>query len=1735
MAATSAQPHEIEFAPDNSFAFLRADGTGTSWRIGVTDVLASSLTLAQAYQVEDRILHYVDKLNPTHALTFGPYKGFVDIQVNKAFITDQTDSGLLGDGSIQRGIDAVAVGGTVNVEAGTYVENLTISKDVDVIGAVDGLGVATTTLTPATGGNLVTLTGTGFGDDETVKLTNFNFDGLAGLAGTGVFVGSATDFASLQVNNGSFTGFSVNGVGVFGNSVTGDSVDSVSLSNLAFSNNGISGTGGTGDVNFFEYNNAVNLTNVTMVGNRNEGAGTGGRLAIQLRGVGDGTGTGTLPSGTIVLNNVDISGKYRNQMIGIQRYADVDALSFSNVKLGGATSEITGSFGASLRFDAVGTGTLATPETVNLGNTLFRGLAPTSAQPHEIEFAPDNSFAFLRADGTGTSWRIGVTDVLASSLTLAQAYQVEDRILHYVDKLNPTHALTFGPYKGFVDIQVNKAFITDQTDSGLLGDGSIQRGIDAVAVGGTVNVEAGTYFEDITINKGVSVLGSNSGISAQSGIRVAESIIHPVADSSFNNVVVAVTADNVKLGGFRVIVDRAHASGGIAASYGAINDISNLTGGSFDNLQVLNNFVESTGLNVGDFDLDPVSSLPATSMGIALIGMGSPVLNTVTVQGNQVLATPELGDPAGVSAFTRGIYLGQVEGAIGGATIALGNTSTGFAWDLLVQFAAGPTTVGNNRFIGAGVDISAPNATVTVSENTFAPEVLITSPVVFPTQSLAIRTGTATVFVNSNTFDDFHRGIVVYNGGKATLSGNNFENEKVPFISDTNGIGESAIRVEAGALASVINNTFGDGVVTGVDVDGGIAKVQGNMFANQDIGVLIRNAGRADLGQLPGGTEISSGLGVSTGGNNFVAFTTAASPTQGAVVVLKNNAPNNLPGVQGLFNDTPAYGNVFNNSASIATVIYDDADDSTRGLVLISPVIGNLFAGPIGVVEGGSVTLTGTIINSGYGTPFDIEVNWGNGITIETVTAPMITAGVFSFTHVYKDDNPSGSSTDVYSITAKVVGGATAPVSPGFVFVSNLVPSITGLAPITGSAGVPVSIAGSMVDPGVEDTFQMMVNWGDGLTEMYQFAASMTGTINLATAIPIGGSGPITHTYTDVDPATTTNYSVVLTLRDDDGGTAFAVASASISNTNDPPVAVNDFFGTSVNSLLTIGVLGNDIDADGPALSITHVNGSPVSNGNNISLSFGTLSVASVTGVTNFNFIPSGTAGTQTFEYTMTDGFLSSTATVSILIAGTNGSPDAKNDVYGVPANVAVPLVLEGSTLSGNVITNIYTSGADMDPDNDTLTTVLQTAPSNGSVVLLANGSFIYTPSANFAGTDTFVYRLLDGRGGLDEGTVAVTVTNVNDAPSGTDKTIMLTRAPDVAPVDYVLTAADFGFSDSLDTPANILDSVKITTVPTAGSLTLSGGPVLAGTIIAVADITGGNLKFAPATNGFGVSYASFDFQVRDDGGVLNGGVVEDPTPNKISFNVNSSDETGPRVTSVRVNSTAWSDVFRDFADGGFVDPTAFGYVVPTGNNSQAATLPWVNMNQILVQFNENVSASLDVGDFRLTSSIAGITADGSTAVIPTINNVQYINGSNVAVLTLSRSLDASTIILEVLSGGVRDVSGNSLDGEWTNDVSTLSGNGAIGGDFSFRMHVLPGKAVQVVPNVDYSNTTVIVSVENPFIVAAQSGVLTVDMGVPIHELPYTIFADLNGSGESVDVFDVALMRTRSGSRLLKP
>src|SRR5262249_23798300 len=68
----------------------------------------------------------------------------------------------------------------------------------------------------------------------------------------------------------------------------------------------------------------------------------------------------------------------------------------------------------------------------------------------------------------------------------------------------------------------------------------------------------------------------------------------------------------------------------------------------------------------------------------------------------------------------------------------------------------------------------------------------------------------------------------------------------------------------------------------------------------------------------------------------------------------------------------------------------------------------------------------------------------------------------------------------------------------------------------------------------------------------------------------------------------------------------------------------------------------------------------------------------------------------------------------------------------------------------------------------DALSAVVASGPSHGSLTLNANGSFTYTPDANYNGPDTFTYRASDATLTSSLATVTITVSAVNDAPAVT-------------------------------------------------------------------------------------------------------------------------------------------------------------------------------------------------------------------------------------------------------------------------------------------------------------------------------------------------------------------------------
>jgi hypothetical protein len=88
---------------------------------------------------------------------------------------------------------------------------------------------------------------------------------------------------------------------------------------------------------------------------------------------------------------------------------------------------------------------------------------------------------------------------------------------------------------------------------------------------------------------------------------------------------------------------------------------------------------------------------------------------------------------------------------------------------------------------------------------------------------------------------------------------------------------------------------------------------------------------------------------------------------------------------------------------------------------------------------------------------------------------------------------------------------------------------------------------------------------------------------------------------------------------------------------------------------------------------------------------------------------------------------------VTIQVGNLNQPPVAADDSYLVGSISSLAVSAPG------VLAN------DVDPDGDTLWASLVSGPSHGSLLLRANGEFLYTPEEGYVGGDSFTYRTTDG------------------------------------------------------------------------------------------------------------------------------------------------------------------------------------------------------------------------------------------------------------------------------------------------------------------------------------------------------------------------------------------------------
>ncbi len=215
--------------------------------------------------------------------------------------------------------------------------------------------------------------------------------------------------------------------------------------------------------------------------------------------------------------------------------------------------------------------------------------------------------------------------------------------------------------------------------------------------------------------------------------------------------------------------------------------------------------------------------------------------------------------------------------------------------------------------------------------------------------------------------------------------------------------------------------------------------------------------------------------------------------------------------------------------------------------------------------------------------------------------------------------------------------------------------------------------------------------------------------------------------------------NVVVRATDTGGLYATQSFTINVANVNDPPTTANDAYSVIGGTTLTVaapGVLGNDSDPDGDALTALLVSGT--TNGSLVLNANGSFSYTPAAGYT----------GTDSFGYAASDGLLSgNTATVTINVTA-NKAPVAVNDSATTRRNTAATIA---------VLANDYDPDGSLNPGS---IAIVAKPNKGGSVTINSTGTISYTPKRDFTGKETFAYTVKDALGTVsNKATVTVNVT----------------------------------------------------------------------------------------------------------------------------------------------------------------------------------------------------------------------------------------------------------------------------------------------------------------------------------------------------------------------------------------
>jgi len=525
-----------------------------------------------------------------------------------------------------------------------------------------------------------------------------------------------------------------------------------------------------------------------------------------------------------------------------------------------------------------------------------------------------------------------------------------------------------------------------------------------------------------------------------------------------------------------------------------------------------------------------------------------------------------------------------------------------------------------------------------------------------------------------------------------------------------------------------------------------------------------------------------------------------------------------------------------------------------------------------------TLSYSGTAIN---GTDFQgvTQVTIPAGSTTSTFSIPTINdsfvEGAESFT--IQIVGASGGNFEVLQVDAANSSVTTSIIDNDFsqISISDVtVDESAGTATFTVSLNSPSSTSVS-VDYSTSDNTAFSGSDYQPLTGSLTFAP---GETSRTISVPI---------IDDSLVESTESFSVVLsspvnaTIAD---GQGIGTIVDDVNAANDPPIAVDDNGTTTEDVVLTVdaasGLLANDTDLDGDSLQVD-----ASSVGTFATTAGGSITIAadgsySYTPAANFN-------GADSFTYTVTDGTTTDVATLSLTVNAANDPPIAVDDNGTTTEDV----VLTVDAASGLLANDTDLDGDSLQVDASSVGTFATTA--GGSITIAADGSYSYTPAANFNGADSFTYTVTDGTT-TDVATLSLTVNAANDPATIVITDNDPTGAGDDVVYEHGLTSA----GDTTETVSNFFtvnapDGVATLVV---GGVTFTNAELLALATTPVTIDTGeGNLQLT----GFNELTGKLDYTYTLKGALTHGA---SDLLDGIPISVTDTDgDTGNGILNIRI------------------------------------------------------------------------------------------------------------------------------------------------------------------------------------------------------------------------------------------